>query len=113
MTPEEELAWLRAELGMVQTNEEIAALKRAFGIYDQHARILLALKSGRLLTTGQLGDRLPSVFSEDRDDTTLVRTLMCRLRRALPTDAIQNEWGIGYRLTKTGTEAVASALERA
>ncbi len=105
-----ELTYLRSELGLVAENEDIAALRRGLGVREQVARIVLALKSGRLLTPQQIGDRLPSVFAEDRDDITLVRTLMCQARQQLGPNTIINEFGIGYRMTEAGRARVGELL---
>jgi DNA-binding response OmpR family regulator len=109
---QEEVAYLKAELGLVEDREKVDRLRAAYGLSPGSARLLLALYAakGALRTTYQLLDAIPPVSGSDRD-VSLVSVWVCHLRRAMGRDVVKNSFGLGYRVTETGMEQVRAVIE--
>lgn len=111
---EERVAWLESELGLQRDAERAALLRARLGLTPAEGAFLMRLysASGRLVTIAQLGDALPPRDDGDvRDDTNLIRTYVCRVRAKLGDGALLTERALGYRLSRTGLEAVRALLE--
>jgi len=110
---EEEVAYLRSELGLLADEDALLTLKRAMRVSPVVARLVYALyrSNGRLLTCAHLEDAIPS--KTGRDDyisQSFFGALVCLARRALGRDAIETAWGRGYRLSPAGMARVAAIL---
>lgn len=112
---EEEVAYLRSELGLVRDSDVIARLRDhmrgvedAGGHRPHGAQVVAALYAakGRPLTRLQLLDACPSRTGSDERGTRLIDVWVYHARRSLGRDAIANVWGSGYRLTEIGMAKV-------
>jgi DNA-binding response OmpR family regulator len=106
---EEEVAYLKSELGLSIEATRIDAVKRAIGVPPRCAKLLLALHDahGRVLRVHQLEAAIGG--EDDRiAGSKIVNVLVWRLRRA--GDLVRNTWGLGYAITPLGAERVRQAL---
>jgi len=108
---EEEVAYLKSELGLTQDTSSVHALRGRFKIDPQQARLLLTLyeANGRTLTTVFLHEAISS--REHTFGSKLVHVRVMRLRKVLGKPAIETLYGLGYRLSAEGRALVCSALE--
>lgn len=109
---EAEVANLRDELGVVQTNEQIAAARRCFRIMPQQAKLLLALMSGRQRSY----DALRSILWGDVDDspeTNALKVHIALLRKGLIPHGIgfNTIWGFGLQMGAQDCAKVRATLE--
>jgi hypothetical protein len=118
---EEEVAYLRGELGLTRNMEREHRLRSALRARNltTHANgaalLLLALYAagGAVRTPYQLLDAIPSrEHNEDRNPGVVVVYIHCA-RKAIGFDAIENVWGRGYRLSDAGAERVKALLDGA
>lgn len=109
---EAENAYLRAELGLTRTNDQLDRLRSSLRISPSQAALLLALADAqnRPLTIDQLEERLPSVHGQVDRDTSFVRVLVYQLRRQLGQDVIETG-SKAYRIGARGAALVRLALE--
>lgn len=112
---EDEVVYLRGELGLTTSASAIGAVKAATGLSDGPARVLLALyrAKGRALAKHQILDAVPAQRTVDDRDPKLVDVWVCRVREATFPDAIKTIWGQGHAITPEGAELVAKAIEGA
>lgn len=108
---EEEVAYLRSELGVQQEASLTDILKVRFGLVRGWAAVLAALyrAKGRCVMHAQLEEAIPNPNDRDRDNR-IVTVYVALLRGVLGKDAIATVWGSGYRLTESGLERVESVL---
>ena len=108
---EEEVAYLKGELGM--TVDDLALIRlMSRGLTAQEARLLLALARvhPRPLSACYLREYLPA--SKGRKDdpdsppNNYASVLVCNIRRKLGP-VVANVYGVGYRLTEHGLRALA------
>ena len=106
------IEWLEAELGWTKDHEHVVALKERYGVQPQAARLLLLLAAakGRCLTRTYLADSIDRNRGGATDQ--MVNTHVCRIRKAMGADTIENVWSLGYRITPTGLERVSSTHPR-
>lgn len=112
---EDEVAWLRSELGISVQAGVIHALINWGGLTPQGAHICAALYAAdRALTRAQLMDRLPirdRVHESNLNHiSVVVHGIRHRLGQRFDVDMIETVTG-GYRLTPQGREGVAAVLE--
>lgn len=118
---EEEVAYLKAELGLVVGSDDIQALRGAMrdaGSPDRIGRtspasVVMALyrAKGRTLSKYQLMEAIPPRDrAEDDRNEKIVDVWICRARKGIGRDALENIWGKGYRLTPVGMARVAAIL---
>lgn len=109
---EEQIAWLKSELGLTQDTSAVHALRGRFKIDPQQARLLLTLYEahGRTLTTVFLHEAISS--REHTYGSKLVHVRVMRLRKVLGKEAIETLYGLGYRLSAEGRDRVSLALGR-
>lgn len=109
-----EVEWLKSELGLVEDEVALDALRRT-GLSPACARIVLALYSrrGRVVSRFTLDDLLPNVHGHERESTSIVGVLICRIRKLLPEGGLETLWGKGYSLTPGGMAWVADKLPAA
>lgn len=105
-----ELAYLRSELGLRATADEIASLRAAFGLSVGQARVTLLLaKASGSVTKAQIEEAVPR-RDEDLRCSTAPKVYICRIRHKLGQDTIANVWGAGYSLTPAGRAKIAAAM---
>lgn len=109
---------LRHEIDRLMGREAYASdpvdtIKRRFRITPAEARILYRLftANGKPITS----DKLESVASKRPCETStdLARIYIHRIRAAIGSPAIETVYSYGYRLTQSGQQLVASALQDA
>lgn len=113
---EEEVAYLRGELGMTRNAAVEGILRSAFKIAPSEVTLLLALyrARGKVLSREQLNEAVPPKWSRVEDRASnLISVWVCRLRKKIGSDAIENQWDGKYALTATGIAKVQAALETA
>ena len=106
--------WLRAELGLLMDEEQIAEIRTAFRVSPMEAKLLLHLVNARLVTKESAMHSLAEAGYDYEADQKVVDVYVCKLRRVLRRaggfDAIETIWSTGYRLTQEGRRLVASRL---
>ena len=110
---EEEVAYLRRELGLMRDDNEIAALRRAYPMHRGGARVVMALRAAapRGLTYLQLDEAVPQIKGTSGErDLKIITVWTHYARKALGHDAIETVWGKGLRLTPSGIALVDAAL---
>lgn len=111
---EEEIAYLRSELGLQTELTMKRGLSRSLGLSPGELSLALALyrAKGRVVTSSFLEEILPDPRGNAGERTLkLVQVYVCRLRRTLGFDAIDTIWGQGYQLMPKGREIIREALE--
>lgn len=110
---QEELAYLRSELGDRVRADEVEELKRAFGLTPQTARLLLVLHQarGRTMTRHQIEDAVPAKCEDDERTYGFVSVIVCQLRRRVGFRNIENIFAAGYRLSPEMNARVAAIVE--
>lgn len=100
-------------LGVHENVERQAALKKAFQLSPGPAWLLsrLVAADGRLFRRDALLDNLPTFDRAQERGEKLIDVYVCKLRRAIGPDAIETEWGIGWRLTPIGRLRCKRALD--
>lgn len=112
---EEEVAYLKSELGLVRSKEETIRLRHTFSLSTAEAALVAELYAakGRTVRHYRLLEALPT-DNEDRSPRIL-NTYICRIRARLAERAqgeeptIHTIWGDGYRLTAEGQRIVSEA----
>jgi DNA-binding response OmpR family regulator len=106
---EEEVAWLKGELGLRLDADKIAVLSNAFGFSPNQTKMALTLlaSNGRPVTRIQLDEAMPGAPERSY---SYVSVYVSHIRQALGFDAIETVWGQGYRLTPAGAEKIRAAL---
>lgn len=109
---EEEVAYLKSELGLQVAAGEVAALKSAFKITDHKARVLLILyrARSRVASTAQLDDALPARYEGTERSSNFVSATISQLRKIVGADAIETIYASGYRLSEDMRARVAAAI---
>lgn len=111
---EEEVAYLKSELGLRRLPTDIDRLRRHFGLANGDAELLHALYAakGRVVTRMQCMDATSSRPDREDDDRDLkmIDVRICRIRKPLGKDAILNVWSTGYRLSPEGIARVGAAI---
>jgi len=108
---EAENAYLRAELGLSRSIEQLDKLRADLRLSPHQAALLLTLADarGRPLTLEQLDERLPSVHGRPERDPSFVRVLVHQLRRHLGRDVVETGTK-SYRIGARGAHLVTKAL---
>lgn len=109
---EEEVAYLRSELGLVRDLAQIGRLVTRLRIGKTQANFLLALYNSRAnpLNRYRLYDITRMHGLREEVDIKIVDIQVCKLRRQLGHDVIETVRGLGYRLTPLGVATVEMAL---
>jgi len=104
---EEEVAYLRSELGLAQEAGQVAKLRQA-GLRPTGARILLALhtSNGRVLSRGFIEDNFTSAV----DSNKITDVYINGIRKAIGHDAVGTAWGQGFFITEVGKQRVNQLL---
>lgn len=109
---EEQVAYLKRELALSLAEDKLARLRRATGLSPTEVAVLLTLYEarGRFCPVYMLDEAGPVSRSEDRN-LKHIDVRICRIRKKIGKDAIENSWGRGYRITDLGRLLVEEALE--
>jgi hypothetical protein len=109
---EEEVAWLRGELGLCLEATRIDAVMRGCRIPPGPARMLLALHDagGRVLTVAALEAVLHGQGDDLVAGSKLVGSQVWAVRARIGPGVIRNAWGLGYAITPAGAARVREAL---
>lgn len=107
----EEVAYLRSELGLQLDASRVAALQRAFGLSHHKARLVLVLfnAKGRVVSQAQLDDALPLKYTGERS-SNFINATVCQLRKQIGKAAVENVFGVGYRISDEMRARAATAL---
>jgi len=110
---EDEVRFLKRELGLDVEKNKVGRLQTMLAITPHQARILYVLYAarGRIVTADALDEMIPAEGGETRDSLEVFKVQICKMRRAVGSNAIQNVWGKGYRITHLGQMVVEEALE--
>lgn len=111
---EEEVAWLRSELGIRADAEQGNRLRSAFSVTPGEAAVLMRLYAagGRLVTLSQLCQAAPSMDEAgERDDLRIMRVYVSRIRKKMGVGAILLAYGRGYSLSPEAQARVRSVVE--
>lgn len=107
----EERDHYKRELGLAVTADKIDRLKRRWKLTPREAQILAALhtRAGRTVGRALLMDVLYG--GHDEPEIKIIDVFSCKLRKKMGGfDYIETVWGVGFRLTPLGVEAVDAAL---
>lgn len=114
---EEQVAYLKSELGLQERADAIEKIRRLMGSAATSngrasvSRMILALYAahGRPMNKYQIMDAVPSPTDKDRD-AKIVDVWVCLARKRLGRDAVLNVWGNGYQLSPEAMERIALLL---
>lgn len=105
---EEEVAFLKSELGLQHAADHLHRLCVAFGVSPGPAHVLGHLYAAkRPVMAWQLAEALPG---RDDRDFEVARVYVSRLRKVMGRGAIETFHGHGYRLAPGGVDQVNHAL---
>jgi DNA-binding response OmpR family regulator len=96
---ENEVLFLRSELALIESEDDRSRMARVLRLTGQESRVLAMLfqAKGRVLSAGQIDDRLRQCYARDREPgTKTVLVHVCRIRKAVGYDVIQTVNGAGY-----------------
>ncbi len=110
---EEQVAFLRRELGISDDELLEQRLRAAFGLALAPARVLALLhRRGERPTSWELVDEaLPSRIDERSAPRQFAGVMIHALRRALGSASIENLFGVGWRLAPAARPIVARVAE--
>jgi DNA-binding response OmpR family regulator len=108
----EENLWLRAELGLLMDEEQLAEAKKWFGLTRSEAKLLNILMNSRLVTYDQamLGMGEPGRDYEAQEK--ILDVWVCKLRAKLKKHGagIKTIWSTGYELDPASRRIIAARL---
>lgn len=114
---EDEVAWLKSELGLALSDSEIFAVRKAFDITHGEACLMLALYKARdkVLSKALCMAAMPSPgpSKEDDRDWKMADMIVHKIRKKAGRDLIATSHGHGYQITPEGAARVALALSEA
>jgi len=106
---EEEVAYLKSELGQVTDATLLGHLRVLYGIRPQAARIIERLYRARPKVLNQM--RLAEALSGEGDSDRLVDVFVMHARKVLGHDAIITHRSFGYSIGPAGAAAMDAAIE--
>lgn len=108
---EDEVAFLRSELGLQVEDSAVANLCAAFKLTQMEARTLLLLQSvgGRVVTPVFWSEAVEPYRRAGGDGVRDLAVYIVRIRRRLGKAAIHNAWGKGYSITAVGQQLIEQA----
>ncbi len=109
---EEQIRWLRGELGILVTAEQIAEAQQVFQLTTTEARLLLHLINAKLATADTAMLAMYSHNYDDWPEPKIVDIFICKLRAKLKRYGIRFEthWGTGYSLPAASRRRIAEVL---
>lgn len=106
----DEVAELRALLGLSGRLTDQRRIERAFGLSRQPARLLQVLyDAGGKVVPRQTLDSVVLSPARYEDGSDMLKVLVCRVRAVIGKDVIDTAAG-GYAITQAGRALVAGAL---
>lgn len=105
---EEEIAYLKSELGQVSDVSVLAIMRTLYGIRPQASRIIEKLYRARPRVLNKI--RISEALVGDGDSERLVDVFVSHARKALGRDAILTHWGAGYSIGPLGIAAMEASL---
>lgn len=110
---EEEIAFLKSELGEARAGEAGHDARKALGLRPGHMALALRLyrAKGHLVTKWQCEEAIPLKWAAEDRVSKIVDVYICQIRAALGRDAVETVWGQGYRLSAKGLALMAAAVE--
>lgn len=105
---EEQVAYLKSELGVSLRLTDQARIMERFSLSPKAAKILMALRTsnGRLLSH----DFLVETFAPESERDKIIDVYICKIRKAIGRDSVKTCWGEGFSLTEAGKTRVDQAL---
>ena len=110
---EEEVAYLKSELGIAQDGDAVLALKMRFGMTPNTARFLLRLyrANGRVVTRNVLEDTLMHVTETYEGYSDFTKVYAHRARNALGHDTLVTVRGVGYAMSPSGLKRIGDTID--
>lgn len=98
---EDEIAWLRSELGASVDATTLAAIRGRFSLTRAQAIIVMCLFNAkcRVVSFARLAEATPVGVRSGESDCQLVRSHICRIRKVVGEDAIETVRGDGWRIS--------------
>lgn len=113
---QEEILWLRSELGILIDAEQLAEVRLAFAMTPTEARLMLVLINSSLVTTDSAMLAFSSAGYDYDAQEKIVDVIICKVRAKLKrkgiAEAVDTIWGTGWRLSVDGRRSVALALSQ-
>lgn len=109
---QEEVAYLRSELGLRARATDLQALRETFGLTGNEARValILARANGRTVMRAQIEEAMPARSGVDDRCSNLVSVVVNNVRRKIGKEHIPTAWAAGYAMTAAGRALVLGAL---
>jgi DNA-binding response OmpR family regulator len=109
---EEEIAYWRSEFCVVQEDQALQSLRKAFAWTPVTSRYALALREagGRTVARWLLDGEVPSKQGRDSNSAAVQ---ICLIRRSLGHNAVKTDWGRGYAITPEGAAKLNAVLKPA
>jgi|GEM_PF-5520889 len=108
---EEEVVWLRDELGLTPDKAALAKIRaKRFSPMEAEVLYLLWKAGGAVRSSGQIEDAM-RLHAKDNDTHTPASIAIFKLRRKLGAEMIDNIRSEGFRLSRSGLEAVTAIVE--
>lgn len=97
---EEQVAWLKSELGLSVERTDVDKVRRAFGLRPNEAWIVLRLAKagGRVVSYEQLLDEMPSLTGNDDRHKSNISTHICRIRSKTDRHGVETARSVGLRI---------------
>lgn len=113
---QEEIRWLRGELGLLVTAEQVAEVQQAFRMTVQEARILLHLLNCKLVTKDNALNALSEAGYDYDVEEKIIDVFICKVRAKLKRcnigSPIVTVWGTGWYLDPGARGPIAAALSQ-
>lgn len=111
---EDEVAWLKSELGLVVQQSDSYRQRRAIGLSPSEyyvARLLYDQRKRDFVSAWVLIDGLEPLSSSENVSSNTLKVYLSRIRRRLGgKDTILSVWSHGYRMSESGAAAYEKAL---
>ena len=108
----EENLWLRAELGLLVDEEQLAEAKKWFNLTRSEACLLLCLINSKLMTRELALHALSHAGYDYEAQPKIVDVFICKLRAKLKKHGagVASVWGTGYYLDPASRRTIAARL---
>lgn len=108
----EENLWLRAELGLLVDEEQLAEAKKWFRLTRSEARVLLTLVNSKLMTRELAMHALSEAGYDYAVGEKIIDVFVYKLRAKLKPHGvgIERVWGTGYFLDRASRRLIAARL---
>ncbi len=111
---EDEVAYLRGEMGLIKADRIYMVMKRAFGLTPIATRFLMALSDAapHWLSEDDFDRLIPPTASQYRGRRN-AKVYVSRIRNVIGRNAVDFARGQGWAITPAGAAAVDRALQAA